>query len=327
MDTGQQHYPLSRSGRLLAALPRPERLHRPLLALAVLMGVTGLGSVIGLIVDDRMITGLPIWAKPLKFAISIAAYALSMAYLLPLVPKMKRTVWWSGTIIALMLGYEMVPIAGQAMRGTTSHFNETTPFDAAVWETMTIAIIVMWVANLAAVIVLTFARIGDRALTRALRWGGAIALIGVGLGAMMPPQRSGVDGIAGAHTVGGGDGGPGLPVLGWSTTGGDLRIAHFVGMHALQAIPLLALFLAGRIADETRRARIVLVAAFAYAGLTALVLWQALRGESLVHPSAPTLLALAALAVVTVAGVLLSGLGARRREAAAEVREPQNQAA
>lgn len=326
MDTGQQHYLSRRGGRLLAALPRPGRLHRPLLALAVLMGVTGLASIVGLIVDDRVLTGMPIWAKPLKFSLSIAVYALSMAYLIPLFPKLRRTAWWAGTVMALMLGYEMVPIVGQVVRGTTSHFTQTTPFNEAVWRTMTYAIIVMWVANLVAVLVLTFTRIGDRAFTRALRWGAGIALIGAGLGAMMPPQRSGVEGVNGAHTVGAADGGPGMPVLGWSTSGGDLRVAHFIGMHALQVLPLLALFLAGRVADETRRTRIVLVAVFAYAGLTALVLWQALRGESLVHPSAPTLLALAAIVAVAVLGVLASGIG-RARKVTAELPVAENQPA
>lgn len=296
MDNGERHY----------LLPRPKRLHRPLLALTLLMGLTGLVSLIGLFADDRVLTGMPIWVKPLKFSISIAAYGLTMAYLLPLFPKAKRTVWWMGTVMALGMGYEMVPIVGQVLRGRTSHYNVATPFDSAVWKSMAVAIIVMWVANLVAVIVMSFARIGDRALTRALRWGAGIALIGAALGATMTSRRTGIDGVAGAHTVGLADGGPGLPLLGWSTSGGDLRVAHFVGMHALQLIPLLAVFLAGRITDATVRARIVLVAGIAYAGVTALVLWQALRGESLVHPGGATLIALAVLVVGTAAGVLAS---------------------
>ncbi len=77
------------------------------------------------------------------------------------------------------------------------------------------------------------------------------------------------------------DGGPGLPVVGWSTTGGDLRVAHFFGLHALQVMPLLGFLLGGlRAAWLGVRHRLALVwaAGFAYLGLVLLLAWQALRG-------------------------------------------------
>jgi hypothetical protein len=107
--------------------------------------------------------------------------------------------------------------------------------------------------------------------------------------------------VAGAHTIGTLDGGPGLPVVGWSTVAGDLRIGHFVGLHALQALPILAMLL-GRFAtrlDERTKVRLLRVAGFAYAGMTLLLTWQALRGQSIVHPDALTLSAVTVLAVVT----------------------------
>lgn len=127
-------------------------------------------------------------------------------------------------------------------------------------------------------------------------------------------QLDDFQGIAGAHTVGMADGGPGLPVLGWSTVAGDLRIPHFVGMHALQAIPLflIALELLSRWATVLRdvvvRTRLVVVAAAAYSAVVAVVTWQALRGQSIVQPDAATvalgagiaLLALGSAAVVVI---------------------------
>jgi hypothetical protein len=105
---------------------------------------------------------------------------------------------------------------------------------------------------------------------------------------------------AGAHTVGAPDGGPGLPGTGWSTEHGDIRVAHFVGLHALQAVALF-LFIALRRRAWTGAARVrgVVAFAFSYAMLFVLLLWQALRGQSLIHPDGPTLAALACWAVLT----------------------------
>lgn len=117
------------------------------------------------------------------------------------------------------------------------------------------------------------------------------------------------------HTIGLGDGGPGLPLLGWSTVGGDLRIPHFVGMHALQLLPLLLIILEvlsrrfAVLADATVRARLMALATAGYAALVGLVTWQALRGQSIVKPDALTLVTFAAilLGVAIPAVILLRG--------------------
>jgi hypothetical protein len=100
-----------------------------------------------------------------------------------------------------------------------------------------------------------------------------------------------------------------LPLLGWSTQHGDLRIGHFIGIHGLQAIPLLGWWLSRRRLQrwlsEGQRLALVCIGATSYLGLVLLVTWQALRGESLLVPGMLTLSALAALIVTTAGSVLL----------------------
>jgi hypothetical protein len=105
--------------------------------------------------------------------------------------------------------------------------------------------------------------------------------------------------VAGAHTVGGPDGGPGLPGTGWSVTHGDLRVPHFLGLHALQVLPLFAVWLSSRRFSDRARLQLVLVAGFSYGSLFAILLWQALRGDSLVRPEGPVVAALAAWLIAT----------------------------
>ncbi|MET7802480.1 hypothetical protein ABZS78_39050, partial [Streptomyces decoyicus] len=104
------------------------------------------------------------------------------------------------------------------------------------------------------------------------------------------------------------DGGPSMPLTGWSTTGGDLRIPHFVGMHALQLLPLLVMVLTAlaprfaRLADDRVRARLVLLASGVYAATFALVLWQALRGQPLIQPDGVTLRVAGLILVAAILG-------------------------
>ena len=94
---------------------------------------------------------------------------------------------------------------------------------------------------------------------------------------------------SGAHSVGGVDGGPGVPVTGWSREHGDVRVPHFVGLHAIQVLALIALALRRWRRPDAVRVNAMLAAAASYASLFSLLLWMALRGESIVAPDAPTL--------------------------------------
>jgi hypothetical protein len=173
---------------------------------------------------------------------------------------------------------------------------------------------VFYVAVLATAILLMIQRTGDRVLTWTLRLGLLIALAGMGLGFLMviptDAQIAAGEQFVGAHSVGVADGGPGMPVTGWSTTGGDLRIPHFVGMHALQLLPLLLFALTRVVGDEKTRLRLMLVAAATYSAVLALVTWQALRGQPLVHPDAATLVAAGLIAAGLIAALAAVGVPA-----------------
>ena len=299
-----------------AVMSRLIRLHPPLMLTAALMVLLTGVSAAGLLLDDRVLLGVPIWIKPLKFAISIAIYSATLAWLISLLDR-RRLASAMGTVIAATAAIEMVVIVGQVVRGRQSHFNYATTLDGALFTLMAVSIVVLWIATAVVAVLLLRQRIGERASAYAVRSGMLIALAGLGVGFLLTRPKpgqidamsNGGERIIGAHAVGVADGGPGLPLVNWSTVGGDLRIGHFIGMHALQALPLFALVLSllarrwGRLASEQARVRLVLTAAAGYAGLTGLVTWQALRGQSIVHPDQLTWTAFAGLVIVVAAGL------------------------
>ncbi|MQA13618.1 MAG: hypothetical protein GEV09_05420 [Pseudonocardiaceae bacterium] len=278
------------------------------------MAVLVVVGTVGMVADSRVLTGLPIWAKPTKFALSILIYSITWAWLIAQLGRAHRAAWWAGTVSAVFLGVEIVIIVGQVVRGTTSHFNTGTAFNTALWEIMGGSIAVVWAATLLVSVILFRNPGPDRGRNLAVRAGAIIALVGMALGFLMTIPAAGQiaqgGDIIGAHTVGLADGGPGLPILGWSTVGGDLRIPHFVGMHALQLIPLLAIGceLLGRRIRTLRAAavrhRLVGVATAGYVAVLALLTWQALRGQSIVHPDALTTAAFTVIVGAVIAGAV-----------------------
>lgn len=276
----------------------------PLTFAGVAMLLTLSVSLAGVLLDPRVITGAPAWLKPAKFAISIAIYCFTLLWLLTFVrgrPRLVRLVAWS---TAIALGLEEVLIAGAVVFGTTSHFNVATPVSVAVWLSMFWFVLVTWTANLLAAVLLLIQRLPNAAFAWSLRLGLLISFVGMGVAFFMtgptPDQLATAQSgngmpIAGAHSVGVEDGGPGLPVTGWSTEGGDLRVPHFFGLHGLQVLPLFGLLLANFGPGWLRmghRTALVWTAGLSYLGLVMLLTWQALRGQPLITPDSLTLGAL-----------------------------------
>lgn len=184
--------------------------------------------------DSTEILGINRWIKPMKFFVSIAIFVWTTAVYLSFLENYRRAarfISW-GTILVFTI--EMIIITGQAARGTTSHFNVRTPLDGMLFSIMGTAII--FNTLLAAYLLFLYFK-AEIDLPKAVVWGMRLGLILFLASCLEGGYMSAQLG----HTIGAADGGAGLPGVNWSTRNGDLRVAHFVGMHAFQAVPLFAL--------------------------------------------------------------------------------------
>src|SRR5215468_2503261 len=121
----------------------------PLTATALFMLLVFAGSLVGIALDNRMITGVPAWLKPAKFAISTAIFTGTLAWLYRYIRVWPRFVRAMGWIMACVLILEVAIIDIQAARGTTSHFNVATTLNGILWSIMGTAIGVLWLASVA----------------------------------------------------------------------------------------------------------------------------------------------------------------------------------
>ncbi|MFK4084322.1 hypothetical protein ACI2LF_09460 [Kribbella sp. NPDC020789] len=309
--------------------------HRPLMLMVTAMATLVLVAAAGLLVDDREILNESVWLKPFKFGLSFVLYGATLAWLLSRLRKAKRFGWWVGTAFAVTGVVDVGFIAVQAARGTFSHFNANPDtFNQVGQQVFMSGVIGLFGASLVVAIMLLFQRVGDAPLNRAIRAGIALAVAGMGLafylvGAKSSQSRT-TDAygnpvtLAGSHGVGVEAGGPGLPLTHWSTVGGDLRVPHFLGLHAIHAllaVVLLLSLLATRVVwlrSERVRARLVGAAAIAYTGLMAATSVQAFRGQSVIHPDGLTLAIFGAFAVLS----LLVLASARRQGETASIEIP-----
>lgn len=186
--------------------------------------------------DTRLILGISPWIKPMKFLTSITLFLWTTAWFMAETqpkPRALARVRWT---IAIAMVIEIALIIMQSARGTTSHFNSQTAFDGMVFSIMGATITISTVAMVGFLWLLRRDTPSRRA---GYLWG-----MRLGVAIFVLASFQGFALVAnGAHTVPGPDGGPGLPFVNWSTAHGDLRVAHFFGMHAMQALPILGFLL------------------------------------------------------------------------------------
>ena len=267
-------------------------------------------------IDPRTVTGVNAWVKPAKFAASVALTSFTLALLLRHVRLPARGGRRAVAAIVGLTALELVIITLQAARGVPSHFNFATRLDAVLFQMMAVGIVGVMVAVGYIGVVAFRQRLAEPALGWGIRLGIVSMLVGGATGFAMPRPtpaqlaslRAGAPApLLGAHTVGAPDGGPGLRGTGWSTVAGDLRVAHFIGLHGLQVLPFGGWLLARRrrqrrdvasVRDLALDGRLAIIAGAGYLGLTVTAFVGALRARPLLAPDGVT----AALAF----GVVLS---------------------
>lgn len=195
-------------------------------------------------IDERLLNGVSVWSKPLKFQSSLIVLAGTLLLILPLIraeARAGRLARLAASAFALAATLEIAYITIQAARGRASHFNEGTPLEAMLYQLMGIGAVT--------IVISTYLfgwlvwRRGRDDTGRGLRAGAALGLM---LGAVLTLVTAGILGSGAidgpGHWVGGvkSDAG-GLFLLGWSRTGGDLRVPHFFATHVMQALPVLGL--------------------------------------------------------------------------------------
>jgi len=178
------------------------------------------------------VLGINAFIKPSKFFLSVTIMSWTFGWLLVYLQNQRAVRIFSWATVILM-GFELVIITMQAAQGKKSHFNISTPADALLFSLMGVAItvFVFWVAYIAWL----FYSQKTFTISYSFLWG-----IRLGMTLFVVYALTGFVMVANmAHTVGAPDGGPGLPYTNWSTQYGDLRVAHFFGMHSLQFLPFV----------------------------------------------------------------------------------------
>jgi hypothetical protein len=213
----------------------------------VMLGVTAIAYAF----DSRLINDINIWTKPNKFNVSFLIQLVTVIWLWQLVEPAKRnSKFGARLVVALSISglIEIFYIAFQSMRGRASHFNNQTAWESFMYFAVMggAAVVLVVTSSMVGVMIWRFATASARE-NKGLYWGAASGLFLGGIATLITASVLASGAIAGpGHWVGGvrTDIG-GLPIVGWSTTGGDLRVPHFFATHLMQAIPV-----AGWLADR-----------------------------------------------------------------------------
>lgn len=206
-------------------------------------------------IDERTVAGVNPWLKPMKFCLSIMIYSFTLSIILGLIDGFEKMRSWIGRCVMALMLVEQAAITFQAARAVTSHYNTETGMDGLIFAAMGLGIglntiLDSLVFGLMVLVPLESVPVG-------VLWGirfGLMMFIAAGFegGTMIMNQ---------AHTIGAADGSPGIPWFNWSREHGDYRVAHFIGLHALQILPAVGLVADRLVKSNVVRAGVVTAAA------------------------------------------------------------------
>ena len=278
-------------------------------------------SAIALNLDPNLLAAESVWLKPFKFGMSLTLYGASLllvsAYL-----KMSTALKRASILACAGAAVELAALFLHAFR-SANYSSLNSPLDTALWLLIKLAIMPVASASIVMLVLLMRQKDLPPVLGSSLRWGLALAIAGFvpGLIMLLPDSiqhifsahksLTPVSMHSAVHT---------LPFPGWHTQSGDLRAAHFLGLHALQIMPLIAIVI-DRLAflPILRRKILISISGYSYFLLLLLLTWEALRGEPVFAPTWQTQDLYLLIALLTIVSCTLAVLPIKYAQLFAEV--------
>jgi hypothetical protein len=226
--------------------------------------------------DPRLLNGVSVWSKPIKFSISLIIHFLTLTFLAQLIEVKRRTAVTLTLLayasVASML-FEQLYISIQAGRGVKSHFNFSSEFTVQMYSLMGVGAFMLVLVTFVLGIMIKKYTSDDQS---GYRLG---AILGLTVGSVLTLLLAGYLSSNGSHFVGGETSDAnGMAVVGWSKQIGDLRVPHFFATHMMQIIPLV-----GIVADKLKwqARKVVVISTIVMCSLTLGIFALALSGRPL----------------------------------------------
>lgn len=197
------------------------------------------------------------WRKPIVFGEAFGVTCISLAWVMTFLSKRRILGWILAAIFGIASMGEVALITMQQWRGVPSHFNTSTPFDAAVFSNMGLLVILV---ELITVVMTVWAFVtldAPSSLKWTIRIGMLFLVVAQLFGNLIVSNGSNMFGEAGM-----------------------LKIPHALALHALQILPLMAWLLLFTHCSPSRRTWAITLGTLGYIGVVAVSVFQTFNGKA-----------------------------------------------